>query len=434
LFKLQPNTSRSRLTSRSGGISASRSGERLHLGGESSQSIGAPRGKVIRTTTSGSFGKTTTTERKRPALGDKTNLQVSASSQADGGMTLMLTFILQSVAPTSSGEYQKSSQELSLKHKIPSTASLRPTSNNTTKPRSASVTSQTSAEAHPPNAYTNGRHQRGASSSSGVNIASRKVRGKDGEDNRSSIASNITMKRASAGSRGPLQSIVNGMEVDEAGLLQDEQEDEYPLPSQTETVLGSFANVDEDMSEVESDWPSSSAESSSRRHSSKTEADEDDFGAKQAAVMSEGEVDEYEQEGEEEEEDEEDEEEDGSGEESVILNDLDPECYVSLAPEMEDLAQAKVAQICARYEEMVIRPSMMKQAMERQSAVQRGELAPEIAAHDDELALMGLDPDEVRDTSMVAEYSKEIFEYMSRCEARTMANPNYMEFQGEIRW
>lgn len=225
--------------------------------------------------------------------------------------------------------------------------------------------------------------------------------------------------------------MVNGMEVDEATLMADQQEDEYPLPSQTETVLGSFASIDEDMSEVESDWPSSSAESSSRRHSSKTEAEEDDFGAK-AALISDGEADEYEQEGEEEEDEEDD--DDCSGEESVLLNDLDPECYVSLTPEMEDLAQSKVAQICARYEELVIRPSMVKQALERQAAVQRGELAPDIAAHDDELALMGLDPDEVRDTSMVAEYSKEIFEYMSRCEARTMANPNYMEFQGEIRW
>jgi hypothetical protein len=254
----------------------------------------------------------------------------------------------------------------------------------------------------------------------------------DANMNRSSIASTVTIKRSSAGSRGPLQSMVNGMEVDEASLMAQEHEDEYPLPSQTETVLGSFASIDEDMSEVESDWPSSSAESSSRRHSSKTEADEDDFGAK-APLMSDGEVDEFEQEGEEEEE-EDDDDDDCSGEESVMLNDLDPECYVSLTPEMEDLAQSKVAQICARYEEMVIRPSMVKQALERQVAVQRGELAPDVAAHDDELALMGLDPDEVRDTSMVAEYSKEIFEYMSRCEARTMANPNYMEFQGEIRW
>ncbi len=47
---------------------------------------------------------------------------------------------------------------------------------------------------------------------------------------------------------------------------------------------------------------------------------------------------------------------------------------------------------------------------------------------------MGLDPDEVRDTSMVAEYSTEIFNYMARCERETMANPNYMDFQREIHW
>lgn len=305
------------------------------------------------------------------------------------------------------------------------------------------MTSHTSVEAAG-SAYNNARHQRGVSSSSAVSTA-RKVRGttatKASSDmkmeveeqtisssQRSSIASNATMKRSSAGARGTLQPIVNGMEVDEAALLgtQSEHEEGYSLSSQD--LIGTFANnVDEDMSEVESDWPSSSAEGSERRQSSKAEAEEDDFGAKAGVMTSDDEV-------EIEDEDEEDEDEEGSGEESIILDDLDPECFVSLPPEMEALAQAKVAQICAHFEEIQLRPAMIKQARERQAAVERGELTPEVAAHDDELALMGLDPDEVRDTSMVAEYSKEIFEYMSRCEARTMANPNYMDFQGEIRW
>lgn len=113
---------------------------------------------------------------------------------------------------------------------------------------------------------------------------------------------------------------------------------------------------------------------------------------------------------------------------------LDPEGIVSLSPEMEAAAQAKVAAICVRYTEQVLEPAAQQAAIERAEAVARGEILQENAAHDDELAQMGLDPEEVRDTSMVAEYSKEIFGYMDRCEKETMANPNYMEFQNEIQW
>lgn len=82
---IQPTQSRSRLISRSG-LSSSRSGERIHLGGEaSSHSNGAARGKAIRTATAnaatGSFGKAATSERKRAALSDKTNIQVSVQSR-----------------------------------------------------------------------------------------------------------------------------------------------------------------------------------------------------------------------------------------------------------------------------------------------------------------------------------------------------------------
>ncbi|UZJ52016.1 hypothetical protein CBS101457_001336 [Exobasidium rhododendri] len=439
---LRPTNSRSRLSSRSG-LTSSRSGERLHLGGENSHSIGTARGKLVRATTAnpttGSFSKVTTgNEKKRPALIDKTNSQTATHELSE----------------YSQGKLH---QEPLLKHKAPSSVALRTTTTTAnSKPRSASVTSHTSIEASGSSNYNNARHQRGVSSSSAVN-AVKKSRGgalKTSSDmkmevedqtisstQRSSIAANVTTttKRASAGSRSTMQSIGNGMDVEDAALLSHRQEqgENDPTASQTELYVGSYTNLDEDMSEVESDWPSSSAESSSRRHSSKTDAEEDDFGIK-ATVMNpdeEIEVEDEEEEGEEEEEEEDDEDEDDdSGAESVILDNLDPECYVSLPPEMELLAQAKVAHICARFEELVLRPAMMKQAVERQAAMERGEIAPEIAAHDDELALMGLDPDEVRDTSMVAEYSKEIFEYMSRCEARTMANPNYMDFQGEIRW
>lgn len=128
----------------------------------------------------------------------------------------------------------------------------------------------------------------------------------------------------------------------------------------------------------------------------------------------------------------------GSGEDDEDYDALnfnpDPECVVTLPPEYQEEALHKVNLISARYEQDVILPSMAKAALERQAAVQSGEIPPEIAAHDDELAQMGLDPEDVRDTSMVAEYAKEIFGYMGKCEMETMANPNYMAFQNEIQW
>lgn len=369
---------------------------------------------------------------------------------------LPLSQLLSQTSVPDSNDYHsaKSIQDPMLKHKAPSSAAIRTTSAQaaTSKPRSASVTSHTSVEASGSN-YNNARHQRGISSSSVVNTV-RKIRGvtttttKASNDmkmeveeqaipssQRSSITSNTTMKRTSAGARGTLHPIVNGMEVDETALLsnQHDQEEGFSLAAHTDQFVGSYANVDEDMSEVESDWPSSSAEGSSRRQSSKAETEEDDFGAKATTMTSDDEIEAEEEDDEDDEEGEEEDDESG-GESVIVLDDLDPDCYVSLPTEMEVLARLKVAQICSRFEETVLRPAMVKQAVERQGAVERGEIAPEIAAHDDELALMGLDPDEVRDTSMVAEYAKEIFEYMSRCETRTMANPNYMDFQGEIRW
>lgn len=112
----------------------------------------------------------------------------------------------------------------------------------------------------------------------------------------------------------------------------------------------------------------------------------------------------------------------------------DPECLVTLPPDFQEEALFRVSHISARYEQEVIVPQMAKASQERQAAVRNGELPPELAAHDDELALMGLDPEDVRDTSMVAEYAREIFGYMAKCEMETMANPNYMAFQNEIQW
>ncbi|PWZ02371.1 B-type cyclin 2 [Testicularia cyperi] len=113
---------------------------------------------------------------------------------------------------------------------------------------------------------------------------------------------------------------------------------------------------------------------------------------------------------------------------------IDPEGLVSLHPELEEAARRKVALIKARFQDTVIRPRAQRAQAQRAEAVSAGQLSADVAAHEDELIIMGLDPDEVRDTSMVAEYSNEIFNYMSRCERETMANPNYMDFQSEIHW
>lgn len=113
---------------------------------------------------------------------------------------------------------------------------------------------------------------------------------------------------------------------------------------------------------------------------------------------------------------------------------IDPEGLVSLPSDLEHAARLKVAHISERFDEYVLKPQAARAAAERAAAAASGQIPPDVAAHDDELALMGLDPDEVRDTSMVAEYAQEIFAYMSRCERETMANPNYMDFQTEIQW
>ncbi|PWN90433.1 A/B/D/E cyclin [Acaromyces ingoldii] len=142
------------------------------------------------------------------------------------------------------------------------------------------------------------------------------------------------------------------------------------------------------------------------------------------------------------EDDEEEEEDDEDDEEGVpldvngqpLVNEFDPDCLLTLPFDLENLARQKVAAICDRYEDNVVRPQTERAAEERKEALAKGLVTPEVAAHDEELAQMGLDPEEVRDTSMAAEYAMEIFDYMAKCEAKTMANPSYMDFQGEIQW
>ncbi|SPO25894.1 b-type cyclin 2 [Ustilago trichophora] len=124
-----------------------------------------------------------------------------------------------------------------------------------------------------------------------------------------------------------------------------------------------------------------------------------------------------------------------SAEDGDLLDfNIDPEGLVSLHPELEEAARRKVALIKSRYHEEVIQPRAVRAQAQRAEAVAAGQLSADLAAHEDELIVMGLDPDEVRDTSMVAEYANEIFTYMARCERETMANPNYMDFQSEIHW
>lgn len=63
---------------------------------------------------------------------------------------------------------------------------------------------------------------------------------------------------------------------------------------------------------------------------------------------------------------------------------------------------------------------------------------------EDEAARAALELDDVRsrfkdevdlfDTTMVAEYADDIFEYMEKLELTTMPNPRYMDFQTEIEW
>lgn len=113
---------------------------------------------------------------------------------------------------------------------------------------------------------------------------------------------------------------------------------------------------------------------------------------------------------------------------------IDPEGLVSLHPELEEAAKRKVALIKSRYQEEIIEPRAERARAQKAEDVAAGRISADLAAHEDELIMMGLDPEEVRDTSMVAEYATEIFTYMAKCERETMANPNYMDFQSEIHW
>lgn len=114
--------------------------------------------------------------------------------------------------------------------------------------------------------------------------------------------------------------------------------------------------------------------------------------------------------------------------------DLDPAGIVTLTLERELVEQRRVLDICDRFEMSVLVPQALAAQAERHELVRHGELSAAAAAHDDEMMRLGLDTEEARDISMVAEYAQDIFDYMACTERESMANPNYMDFQDEIQW
>ncbi|KAK0520075.1 B-type cyclin [Tilletia horrida] len=122
------------------------------------------------------------------------------------------------------------------------------------------------------------------------------------------------------------------------------------------------------------------------------------------------------------------------GEDPFQEPNLDPEHIFSLPPDMEAAAQRAVAAIKARYETEVLVPALERARAERAEAVRQGTMTAAMAEYENNLSAQGLDPDEVRDTTMVAEYAEEVFAYMAQCEKTTMANPHYMNFQNEMNW
>lgn len=441
---LQTTSSRSRL-GRTGGMPSSRSGDRLHINNNenASQSSVNPnllRNKASRTamssTASSSFGKAAgnavldqQTTRRRPALGDKTNTQNNNNNAG-------------SAPPEKIG----GGNDHTLKHKVPASATItrpsvakpRAQSSTVSEASSSKLNTAQSSEATltASRSYAGGRHLRGVSSSSGTNLGRDTQMGEEGASATSSQRS--SMITSSSSSNTLATRTASQTSISQRSQLEQQSQANARNHLDVRAPSPSVSSADEDMSEAESEWHSSSR----KNNSSKTDTDEE-FGVRKdggSALASSDEEDEallhggVEDEELEEDYDEEEDEEDGSESESVQLNNFDPDCLISLPFEIDELARSKVERICAMYEETVLHDAAVRQAEERQAAVGRGEMSADMAAHEDELAIMGLDPEEVRDTSMVAEYSADIFAYMAKCECRTMANPNYMDFQGEIRW
>lgn len=128
----------------------------------------------------------------------------------------------------------------------------------------------------------------------------------------------------------------------------------------------------------------------------------------------------------------------GQSEDSELLAelemDLDPAGIVTLTLEHDIVEQRRVLDMCDRFEMQVLVPQALAAQTERRDLVRHGQLSASAAAHDDEMMRLGLDTEEARDISMVAEYAQDIFDYMACMERESMANPSYMDFQDEVQW
>ena len=128
----------------------------------------------------------------------------------------------------------------------------------------------------------------------------------------------------------------------------------------------------------------------------------------------------------------------GQSEDSELLAelemDLDPAGIVTLTLEHDIVEQRRMLDMCDRFEMQVLVPQALAAQAERQDLVRHGQLSAQAAAHDDEMMRLGLDTEEARDISMVAEYAQDIFDYMACMERESMANPSYMDFQDEVQW
>lgn len=443
----------------------SRSGERLYAGtsglGESSRAANA---RIKHAASASSLGKASAAGavHKRPALTDKTNLQ---HSQPNGR--------LQDGKPQLSHARNTSSTTTdsnnTLKHKVPSVTQSQqaaPLARREPRSRQPSAASATATATHDSTAlHGHLRHQR-VPSATRYSSASSSTAVSNG---------NGTAELKHRMATIPTSSAPAVMEIDAhddfEAITDDErnaEDDEGDVEAESAPVMSSAPAAvtqhvervyeledDEDMSDADSDWHGSSgSDSQGRKMSSKTETEEEDndvdvdvdgFSSRTSQRSKVKQLDDAfdteivavdEEEDEEEEEDDEDDEEgvplDVNGQ--PLVNEFDPDCLLTLPFDLESLARQKVAAICDRYEDNVVRPQTERAAEERKEALAKGLVTPEVAAHDEELAQMGLDPEEVRDTSMAAEYAMEIFDYMAKCEAKTMANPSYMDFQGEIQW
>lgn len=132
--------------------------------------------------------------------------------------------------------------------------------------------------------------------------------------------------------------------------------------------------------------------------------------------------------------DDEDDDVDSVPDDFEFLRTIDPDREVCLPEDLELAAAEKALHVRMRYEWSTIRPRAAAQETERARLLAAQKLSTRVADHEAELAAAGVDPEEARDTTMVAEYTDEILDYLSRCEKRTMANPAYMDHQKEIEW